>query len=632
MTTQHYASVRATIALAAAICVTNGCRAREREAPPPPPPAVVAVAPAAPAPPRVPTTIESDADAREGSSIVVASINDRSVAFVADEDENAVHTLDLALGREVARTPLAGRPTRLLVFDGRLAVTLRDSAIVVLLAAESIEKPLFVTTTLATADEPIALAKTADGAQLWVASGWGRMLEGLAREGWNSVGRIPLGREPRAVAIAEGGKHAFVGYMTEHELDVVDLSTLKLDRTLRRRSDMDSAFDFGDLGWDAHLRQTFALVRVSGANELVVRPHVEVRSGNTAMPVFATGSSYGNLHDLKRAMFNIAVVDAKTRTPLEHRPRPSVDECPLPRAAVAIPASSTVWIACLGTDRVIAIDVQTNAVTARLAAAGGPHGLAFDPAGKSLLVATLFDRAVRVVHLPTTTQTTISLSHVEGLGLSAAVAEGRRMFHTANDPRIARDGRACASCHPDGRDDGLVWPTVDGPRRTMFLAGRVARGSGYGWEAKHATIAEHVVATVANLGGSGLPAEDREKIAAYVLALSPPPRTARPLTASEQHGAEIFSSGETGCSTCHIESLGYTDATAHDVGTAYSLDRCKSFVTPSLRFFRGNAALFHDGSFKSARELLRDTSHKMGTTQHLSKNDLADLEAYLFTL
>ena len=31
--------------------------------------------------------------------------------------------------------------------------------------------------------------------------------------------------------------------------------------------------------------------------------------------------------------------------------------------------------------------------------------------------------------------------------------------------RLSGDGRACASCHPDGRDDGLVWSTPNGPRQ-----------------------------------------------------------------------------------------------------------------------------------------------------------------------
>ena len=37
---------------------------------------------------------------------------------------------------------------------------------------------------------------------------------------------------------------------------------------------------------------------------------------------------------------------------------------------------------------------------------------------------------------------------------------GRKLFFASGDPRIASDGRACASCHPDGRDDTLVWSSA----------------------------------------------------------------------------------------------------------------------------------------------------------------------------
>ena len=75
--------------------------------------------------------VPASGDLREGSALVLARVDGRDVAFVADEDEGAVHSLDLDAGIELARTPVAGRPTQLLVVDGGLAVALRDAASVV---------------------------------------------------------------------------------------------------------------------------------------------------------------------------------------------------------------------------------------------------------------------------------------------------------------------------------------------------------------------------------------------------------------------------------------------------------------------------------------------------------------------
>jgi hypothetical protein len=57
------------------------------------------------------------------------------------------------------------------------------------------------------------------------------------------------------------------------------------------------------------------------------------------------------------------------------------------------------------------------------------------------------------------------------------LTRSRALFHETDDFRLSADGRACASCHPDGREDGLTWATPDGPRQTIMLAGRID-GSG----------------------------------------------------------------------------------------------------------------------------------------------------------
>src|SRR5206468_3441016 len=75
--------------------------------------------------------------------------------------------------------------------------------------------------------------------------------------------------------------------------------------------------------------------------------------------------------------------------------------------------------------------------------------------------------------------------------LSAELAFGRKLFHHTDDPRISQDGRACASCHPDGREDALTWSTPEGPRQTIMLAGRVAASAPYGWIGAHRDIKEH---------------------------------------------------------------------------------------------------------------------------------------------
>ena len=210
--------------------------------------------------------------------------------------------------------------------------------------------------------------------------------------------------------------------------------------------------------------------------------------------------------------------------------------------------------------------------------------------------------------------------------LSSEVALGRRLFHAAGDPRISGDGRACASCHPDGRDDGLVWKTPMGRLQTPTLAGRLAGTAPYGWSGDAATVKDHLAQTFKRLGGKGLAGAEMDALIAYAMALDVPAAHGSPAIAEVARGREVFASVETMCTICHVETKGFTDGWAHDVGSGTALD------TPSLRFLGGTPPYFHDGRYATIRDLLEATDGKMGKVSHLGEEDLAALEVYLKSL
>src|SRR6185295_4434308 len=78
---------------------------------------------------------------------------------------------------------------------------------------------------------------------------------------------------------------------------------------------------------------------------------------------------------------------------------------------------------------------------------------------------------------------------------------GRQIFHTTGDARISRDGRACASCHPDGRDDAITWATPEGPRRSIMLAGRLEGTEPFSWNGVTKDVREHLTHTFDRLSG-----------------------------------------------------------------------------------------------------------------------------------
>jgi mono/diheme cytochrome c family protein/DNA-binding beta-propeller fold protein YncE len=591
---------------------------------------------------------------REGSPVAIAKIGGKRVVLVADPDEDAIHTVDMESRTVLARTPLPGRPTQVLVLaDGKLAVARRDAATVSILAAVDAKEPLVQVATIATADEPIALAATASN--LFVVSGWGRSLERFWIYSGVRTAKYPLGREPRSVALSRDGNRAYVGFMAEGGVATIDLSTNTIITSLMEtEKESTSSFiptaksiqsfkfkpsisgEFVTHEVDRVPRQTFALATLTvEGKDMVFAPHERVHSGKPEVKSDGYGSS-----EVPAIAFDVGVLEASGSS-TKHPAPPHFSQCRLPRAAVADSVEGTVIVACLGNNTVVAYDATTDHPVARTRFArlvsGGPYGLAIDEEHREVVVATMFDRSVQVLPLHydddknwSVAKAPIALPHVAGLGLSAEAAEGRQLFHVAGSP-ISSDGRACASCHPDARDDGLVWSTPKGPRQTLFLAGRLGRGAPYGWSGVHETLAAHVEATLGNLKGQDLPDRTMKKLTAWLDSIPPPPRSKHELTTEEARGRAIFMSAETACTTCHEESKGFGGGPS-DVKSATPGDSHKEFIVPSLHFLAGSAPYFHDGRYKSIDELIEGVDGTMGNTKQLSPSDKRALASYLMTL
>ncbi len=216
--------------------------------------------------------------------------------------------------------------------------------------------------------------------------------------------------------------------------------------------------------------------------------------------------------------------------------------------------------------------------------------------------------------------------------LAPELSAGRRLFFTERDRRISRDGRACAACHPDGRDDGLVWKLGAGPRQTPTLVGRLGRGP-YGWQAKHERLEDNMRETMTRLGGSGLPDAELRNLARFVReGLVAPPRREPELDALAERGRALFTSEAVGCSGCHRPETELSDRTLHDVGSRAKGDASAAFRTPPLMYVGASAPYFHDGRYPTLEKLLDDNLDRMGQTSQLSRDDLRALAAFLRTL
>jgi len=443
--------------------------------------------------------------------------------------------------------------------------------------------------------------------------------------------------------VAKDG-HVWVGYAAESALEVVDLArgvakpvSLVVAGTQHEVFFMPMTPSSFDEGFstpprvfrrdpDRFARQTYALVRrpFGTGEEEILAPHALVSPGDSQVVSGGYGGGGGSEH----AHVAFAVARVGARKPTQHEAN---EGCRLPRAAT-LGTAGVLLVACAGEDAVVGYTIGTTMVEKlRLAVPGGPMAVAVDPQRGEVVTLAAFDRKVHVHSSVGERVAVLDLLHVSGLGLSAEAAEGRRLFHSATEKQISSDGRACASCHPDGRDDGLTWPTPRGPRQTIFLAGRLARQAPYGWDAEHASLPAHVTVTMKNLGGEGLAPRRLDALAAWLREMPAPPRR-RVKGKLEAEGAAIFASAKAGCAGCHTVETELTDSAAHEVGSKTFADEKPEFLAPSLRFVGGSAPYFHDGRYRTLGELLRASDGKMGTTGHLGQGELAALEAYLQSL
>ena len=624
-----------------------------------------------PAPLSPPVPLRRVSDVREGGSLVLARLGTRNVALVADEESSSVHLVDLDRKEGLGALGFRGRPAQvLLTGDGRVAVSLRDEARIALLEARE-DGSLARVGSIDTAQEPIALALSPDDASLIVACGWSHTVEGFRLATHERFLSRDVGREPRAVLVTGDGKRALVAHgaaglfetvdlqaKTSHAVDLGFASTLRFGgwgmmmmpgpRTLDE--ELDDPFDARPKAKRAakprpdpmparFARQGFALARFQAkGEERILLPHTEVVTGDPtelSSGYGGGGLDFAGLANLPSQTFQLSVLDAGDgkRTRSVNPAGTGKDACHLPRA-IAIDGDE-VWVACLGSDRVMQFPLRwgapTGLVSARLDVPSGPTGLAVDPERHRLVVYSAFDGALTLA--PTRGDgAREQIQLVRSSGLTELQREGRRLFHDAGDPRIAKDGRTCASCHVDGRDDGLVWSTPNGPRQTILLAGREARSAPFGWLGKHPSLPLHMTTTMKNLKGTGVTEHELEALAAYVTSLKGAPKEERALTDEEARGREVFTSSDAMCSSCHTEKSGFTDHDVHDVQSATPTDVSAKFLVPSLVGIGGSAPYFHDGRYATLEALLAGSDGTMGSTKELSAADKQALVAYLRTL
>jgi mono/diheme cytochrome c family protein len=251
---------------------------------------------------------------------------------------------------------------------------------------------------------------------------------------------------------------------------------------------------------------------------------------------------------------------------------------------------------------------------------GEPIAVAITDSG-SVIAQTRDPSALVVVNQDGTTGTRIAL------GGESVKDTGHDMFHRSANGFSAL---ACASCHPEGEQDGRTWNfTPIGARRTQDISGGVLQTAPLHWDGDMEGL-DSIMAEVFVKRMGGL-AQGPRRIKAFAKWLdaipSTPQSTVADLTAAER-GKAIFNDAKVACASCHSGAK-LTNNKTVDVGTG------RAFQVPSLLHIADRAPFMHNGCAPTLRDRFSPAcgggdSH--GVTSQLSPSDIDDLVAYLETL
>ncbi|MBZ4400269.1 c-type cytochrome [Myxococcus sp. AS-1-15] len=619
----------------------------------------------------------------------VALSRDDAFLYVVDADTGVLAVVETASGQKVGEVKVGAGPERVVVGpDDTVYVSNRGARSVSVIRRGDWNEAARV----AVGVEPMGLTVSPNGDTLYVvnstaldSSVYGTLMAVDTRTlevRWE----LPVGEEPRGVALVDGGRRALVSLFRHADLVTVDLSDAHQPRMQREGTDLYAR---------ANTRQGVAadepipfpssdvLFRPRGMADVVVAPDgarafaptLWAREDSLTSDGRGPGGSlYGGGGPCNTAgvvapgvlTFNTEDGSPRVDDLDQCRPPPS-EEPDFPPSTIVSPESShpiqgpvaavvdpsgqwlflvnreTDNVAILPTQRRTGLDLtgERGSTVRQLVRVGsGPSGIAMTRDGRKVYVYNAFDHTVTTL----VNDGSGNVANVRTQGapipvvgedvLTAQEAAGRKLFYSALDSRMTSAGVAasCASCHLDGRDDGHVWGFPDGPRQTPSLAGRKVTETGpFHWSGEFPSMRDFLDATVrGRMGGTSLDGVMVAQLSAFIDVIPTPdnPYRSGVQTAAQARGEQVFK--KAACDTCH-EGAHFTNNKQADVGTFITTGpmrdddntRKRGLNTPSLLGLARTAPYLHDGSALSLKGRLMQGR---ASNKHGTTADLTEAE------
>lgn len=553
-------------------------------------------------------------------------------AVIADPDRDRILSVDLSTGAVVEELELtAGDEPGRVIEDGagRLHVALRrGGSMVTLKDAASLD----MLSNRPVCAEPRGLAWDAATDAVHVACTTGELVS-LPASGGTELRRLQLDRDLRDVVVS--GSQLVVTRFRSSETIVLDRAGVVQSRV--RPPDVERMADFGDVppppGDELSTVPSVAAVAWRamplGDGRVVVAHQRQIQN---VLKTKQPGGYGGGCGKPVESSFSIVTPGTGTNTATVQTVTPLATGS-LPVDAALSPQGDILAVVLAGGQEIQLLrasalakpddkrcpddkDPQDDAAPSLRMQLGTPTSLAWTPNGEL----AIFYPELPALVVWSRTAGTRTLTLPGEVGYDA----GRALFHGETGV-----GVSCASCHPEGRDDGLVWNfDAFGARRTQSLAGGILRRAPYHWGGDMADLGTLMDDVFANrmLGGT-LDRSQRMSLGPWLDRI-PAPAGHVVDAAAVARGAAIFTAQDTECASCHQGEL-FTSNQLVDVGTGGPIK------VPSLLGVGYRAPFMHTGCATTLAARFDPAcggGELHGKTAHLTAAQIADLVAYLESL
>ncbi len=559
------------------------------------------------------------------SSSAIAITPDGATLVVANPDSDSVTLVDTGSRKVVAELAVGVDPRTVAVVDSgnRAFVANRgsDTVSVIDLAARRAISEIVV------GHRPYGVVVSPDGSRLYVAEQGEGRVRIIDTADFSTVATLAVEDRPSGLALTDDGDTLLITHLLSGAVTVVGLDPLNAGQRL-------------PLWPDSNLVQSIVL---SPDSTIAYLPHTRANTTNPALTFDTTVFPLVSLVDLTTGQHLVG-----QQISLDSVDPPGIG---LPFDAALMPGGDVLYVVNAASNDVTVVDLRNRQGLAHIEVEDNPRGIVISPDGSAAFVNNTLAGTVSVIDTGSNTVTeTIAVTSIP---LPPALLLGKQLFHSSDDPRLARDQWiACNTCHFDGEHDGRTWLFgFAGPRNTTTLHGMVQTYP-LRWSAEWDESADSDFAVRKEQFGTGLidgemhdPLGDPNTglsyeldcLAAFIDSLAMPENRIQDILPFDmvRRGEALFNDPIVDCLSCHPPPY-YTDFSSHDVATADGPgERLGPEIdTPTLRDLHRSAPYLHDGSATTLADVLTtgNPGDEHGVTSHLSPSDIQDLAAYMLSL